>query len=434
LDGLSAVTATSNDAVHQLVAQVFAAEGGRVVGALLRLTGDLDLAEECAQEAFVAALESWPVNGVPPKPGAWLTFVARNRAIDWLRRGVRERLKVAQLSTMTATIDQSVLSPGSADDLLRLLFLCCHPALSTDSQIALTLRLVLGLSTAQIARALLATEATMAQRLTRAKRKIRHARIPLTMPPEAHRGARLATVLQVIYLLFNEGHSATAGESLTRGELCTEAIRLARLLLEVTNPHPEVQGLLALMLLHHARHATRVTDHGQLIPLAVQDRTRWDQAMIQEGVAWLEQALHQRAAGPYQIQAAIAACHATAPTAAATDWPQISALYAKLAALAPSPIVTLNQAVAVAEVDGPAAALALLDPLEEGGQLAHYHLLAAIQADCHRRLQQYTQAAHYYRQALVEVKTAAERDFLTQRLTEVLAAQNGLEQRREPAR
>ena len=424
---MSHVRTERDHTFHQLVARTFAEESGRIVGALVRLTGDLDLAEECAQEAFVTALETWPVNGIPPNPGAWLTFVARNRAIDWLRRGVRERLKVEQIKAMSADIDHAYAVHGGDDDLLRLIFVCCHPALSTDSQIVLTLRLVLGLSTAQIARALLATEATMAQRLTRAKSKIRHSRIPLEMPPTARMAERLSAVLQVVYLLFNEGYSTTAGESLTRMELCAEAIRLARILVRLIPNYPEVQGLLALMVLHHARHAARVSEQGHLVPLAKQDRTRWDQAMIQEGVERLEQALQQRDAGPYQIQAAIAACHATAHSAAETDWAEISALYAKLEAISPSPIVTLNRAVAVAEVAGPAAALDILNRLEAAGQLANYHLLAAIQADCLRRLHRYAEAADYYRKALYAVKTAVEKEFLTQHLTEVLSAQSSID-------
>ncbi len=406
--------------LQRLVTQVFADESGRVVGTLMRLTGDLDLAEECAQDAFMAALETWPVNGVPPNPGAWLTFVARNRAIDRLRRGVRERLKLEQLQAMANDIEGALSIHDGDEDLLRLIFICCHPALSTDTQIALTLRLVLGLSTTQIARALLTSEPTMTQRLTRAKNKIRHSIIPFAMPAVDEMAERLAAVLHVIYLLFNEGYSATGGEALVRSELCFEAIRLARLLVRLAPDQPEVQGLLALMLLHHARSAARLNERGELVPLAEQDRTRWDSAMIEEGIRVLDQALQAKRAGPYQIQAAIAACHVTAPSADETDWPQIQALYAKLEQVSPSPIVTLNRAVAVVMVEGPTAALTLLNELEATGTLAGYHLLAAMQADCHRRLQQYAQAAAYYRKALSEVKTETERIFLLRRLDEVL--------------
>lgn len=356
---------------------------------------------------------------MPPNPGAWLTFVARNRAIDRLRRGVKERLKVEQLKAMADEVDRSPAIHDGDADLLRLVFICCHPALSTDAQIALTLRLVLGLSTTQIARALLTSEPTMTQRLTRAKNKIRHSVIPFEMPIPGAMAGRLAAVLQVIYLLFNEGYSATGGDELVRSELCFEAIRLAKLLISVAPDQPEVQGLLALMLLHHSRRATRLDEQGELVPLSEQDRTRWDRAMIDEGVSVLEQALHRRNAGPYQIQAAIAACHATAAIAEETDWPQIQALYAKLEEVSPSPIVTLNRAVAVATVDGPASALAILNQLEAEGTLACYHLLAATQAECLRRLDQPVQAAAYYRKALSEVKTEAERTFLLRRLNEV---------------
>ncbi|MFN8442984.1 MAG: RNA polymerase sigma factor [Caldilineaceae bacterium] len=413
------MTTHSAEEIRHIVTQMFGNESGRVVGTLMRLTGDLDLAEECAQEAFIAALETWPETGVPPNPGAWLTFVARNRAIDRLRRGVKERLKLEQLQAISEEVDRSLAIHDGDADLLRLVFICCHPALSTDAQIALTLRLVLGLSTTQIARALLTSEPTMTQRLTRAKNKIRHSVIPFEMPVPSAMAGRLAAVLHVIYLLFNEGYSATGGDELVRSELCFEAIRLAKLLISVAPDQPEVQGLLALMLLHHSRRSTRLDEQGELVPLSEQDRRRWDQAMIDEGVAVLEQALHRRNAGPYQIQAAIAACHATAATADETDWPQIQALYAKLEEVSPSPIVTLNRAVAVAVVDGSAAALAILNQLEAEGTLAGYHLLAATQAECLRRLDQPKQAATYYRKALGEVKTEAERAFLLRRLEEL---------------
>lgn len=403
--------------VSDALAHLFREEFGRIVGTLAKLSRDLDLAEESAQDAFAAALNTWPVEGMPPNPGAWLMLVARNRALDRLRRRVNERHKLEHY-LMLNDADPLPLPQEIDDDVLRLIFTCCHPALAVEAQIALTLRTVLGLSTAQIARALLISENTLIQRLQRAKGKIRHSHIPFEMPGYRELAARLAAVLHVVYLLFNEGYSATDGADLVRAELCDEAIRLTRMLMRLIHDQPEVGGLHALLLFQHARRNARVMN-GNLVPLAEQDRARWDAAMIAEGVATLEQVLQTRRAGPYQIQAAIAACHATATAAADTDWPQIKALYQLLVRMSPSPIVRLNYAVAVAEVEGAAAALPLLDALEASGELSRYHLLPATQAECQRRLKHYSQAAKDYERALALVTTIPERAFLLKRLDDV---------------
>jgi len=408
---------TPDDDLSANLARLFSEEFGRIVGTLAKLNGDLDMAEECAQDAFAAALKTWPVEGMPPNPGAWLMLVARNRALDRLRRSINERHKLEQYLMLNDS-DPLPMPQEIDDDVLRLIFTCCHPALAVEAQIALTLRTVLGLGTAQIARALLISENTLIQRLQRAKGKIRHSHIPFEVPGHRELAARLAAVLHVVYLLFNEGYSATDGPDLLRAELCDEAIRLARMLVRLIGDQPEVGGLHALLLFQHARRSARLMN-GILVPLAEQDRTRWDAAMITEGVVALEHALHTRRAGPYQIQAAIAACHATASTAAETDWPQIKALYQLLVRMSPSPVVQLNYAVAVAEVDGPAAALPLLDTLEASGELATYHLLPSTQAECHRRLKHFLQAADYYERALALVNTTPERTFLLQRLEDV---------------
>jgi RNA polymerase sigma-70 factor (ECF subfamily) len=399
-----------------------------VVATLIRMTGDWDLAEECAQDAFAAALERWPRDGVPRRPGAWLTTTARNRALDRLRRGATEAAKLRE---------RAALWPGGEpdegggdgdgddgtvrDDRLRLIFTCCHPALPLEARVALTLRTLAGLTTAEIARALLVSEPTMAKRLVRAKGKIRNAAIPYRVPPAHLLPERTAGVLAVLYLLFNEGYAATAGDDLMRHDLCAEAIRLARALADLMPDEPEALGLLALMLLHHARRAARVDDEGDVVTLEDQDRALWDATEIDEGLALLDAALRQDRAGPYQLQASIAACHAGAATAADTDWARIAQLYGRLAPLVPSAVVELNRAVAVAMADGPAAGLELVQALEASGALAGYHLLPATRADLQRRLERHAEAAAGYREALELASTEAERRYLTRRLAEATA-------------
>jgi RNA polymerase sigma-70 factor (ECF subfamily) len=408
------VTSPTDDAL----ARAFREEWARVVATLIRVTGDWELAEECAQDAFARAVEVWPRDGVPRNTGAWLTTTARNRAIDRLRRdatGTAKLQEVARLSSDEPRDDHS----GIVDDRLRLIFTCCHPALSIDAQVALTLRTLAGLTTAEIARAFLTPEATMAQRLVRAKRKIRNAGIPYRVPPGHLLPERTTAVLAVLYLLFNEGYSATGGADLVRADLCSEAIRLTRTLTELMPDEPEALGLLALMLLHDARRATRVDRVGNLVLLERQDRTRWDADGITEGTAVLDAALRRQQPGPYQLQAAIAACHATASTADATDWAEIAALYGALARINPSPVVELNRAVAVAMADGPQAGLDLVDRLDDSGALRGYYLLRATRADLLRRLGRNAEAARSYRDALEFATTDVERRFLESRLAEV---------------
>jgi RNA polymerase sigma-70 factor (ECF subfamily) len=411
------------EAVDAAVTRAFREDWGQIVATLIGLTGDWDLAEECAQDAFALALQRWPRDGIPRRPGAWLTTTARNRAIDRLRReavGAAKLREAALLSVRDEPADDA--GGGGPDDRLRLMFTCCHPALAFEAQVALTLRTLAGLTTAEIARAFLVSEDTMSKRLVRAKRKIRNAAIPFRVPPAHLLTERTASVLGVLYLLFNEGYAASAGTDLVRQNLTAEAIRLARILARMLPDEPEAGGLLALLLLHDARRAARIDAAGELVPLEDQDRSRWDASQIAEGTRLLEAALRRGRPGPYQVQAAIAACHATAAEAAATDWAQIAALYGQLARLVPSAVVGLNRAVAVGMRDGPAAGLALVEQLERAGELAGYHLLPATRADLLRRLGRRDEAAVAYREALELAPTEPERRYLARRLTETTGA------------
>jgi RNA polymerase sigma-70 factor (ECF subfamily) len=390
-----------------------------VVATLIRVTGDWDLSEECAQDAFALALERWRRDGVPRNPGAWLTTTARNRAMDRLRRATTGAAKLQEVAVLSAHEPSNGNASGVVDDRLQLIFTCCHPALSPEAQVALTLRTLAGLTTAEIARAFLVPEPTMAQRLVRAKRKIRNAGIPYRVPPDHLLPERTGAVLAVVYLLFNEGYAATAGADLVRRGLCAEAIRLARTLARLMPDEPEAVGLLALVLLHDARRAARVDDAGDLVPLEEQDRARWDREAIDEGLELLDAALRRGKPGPYQVQAAIAACHATAAEAATTDWSEIAALYSELTRMVPSAVVELNRAVAVAMADGPKAGLRLVEALEASGALRDYHLLPATRADLLRRLDRLADAAAAYREALELAATDPERRYIARRLAEV---------------
>ena len=389
------------------IERVFREEYGRAVAVLARVFGDIDVAEDAVQDAFAEAARRWPSAGPPPSPAGWIITTARNQAIDRLRREAARDDKYAQAALLHAQ-DEPVEEGPVRDDRLRLMFTCCHPALGAAARVALTLRLLGGLTTAEIAHAFLVPETTMAQRLVRAKAKIRDAGIPYRIPAEADLPARISAVLAVVYLIFSEGYTASSGETLARADLCAEAIRLGRLLARLMPDEPEALGLLALMLLTEARRAARTSPDGAVVLLADQDRARWDGALIAEGQAIVRQCLRRGRPGPYQIQAAINAVHSDAPVAAATDWPQILRLYDQLLAVAPGPVVALNRAVAVAEVDGPSAALALVDSLDLGG----YYLFHAIRADLLRRLGRRAEADAAYEAAIAGTGNEAERAHL----------------------
>lgn len=408
--------------MREQVEAVYRAESRRVLATLIRLLGDFDLAEEALHDAFRAALEQWPRDGLPANPRAWLVSAGRFKAID----GIRRRARFTALEDVAAEVEAipDERAPWETqsveDDRLRLVFTCCHPALAQDAQIALTLREVCGLTTEAIASAFLVPAPTLAQRIVRAKAKIRDARVPYEVPGAGDLPQRLDAVLRVIYLVFNEGYAASSGEALTRPDLSAEAIRLGRLLAGLL-PEPEVLGLLALMLLHESRRPARTSAEGDLVLLEEQDRSLWDRAHIAEGEALIERALGSRRFGPYTLQAAIAAVHAGAPTAAATDWAQIVALYDMLARVEPSPVIELNRAVAVAMRDGPEAGLALVDALLAGGALAEYRLAHAARADLCRRLGRLPEARSAYERALSLTRQAPERRFLERRLAELKA-------------
>jgi RNA polymerase sigma-70 factor, ECF subfamily len=408
------------------VEAVYRAEWGRIVATLIRLVGDFDLAEESAQEAFTAAVDQWRESGIPEYPRAWIIETARHKAIDRIRRrqNFEQKLETYSKSGLLRESEEPNYDTGEIpDDRLRLIFTCCHPALAPEAQVALTLRTLGGLETDEIARAFLVPEATMAQRLVRAKRKIRDAGIPYEVPETSQMRERLDAVLTVLYLVFNEGYAATRGDALVRNELCAEAIRLARLLCTLMSPNPpgEAVGLLSLMMLHDARRAARLDANGDIVVLEEQDRSSWNQQQIAEALPMVEQAL-RRAPGPYALQAAIAAVHCQAPRAEDTDWPQIAALYEMLWRAQPSPIVALNRAVAVAMAQGPQAGLEMIDSLSDSDDLENYHLLHAARADLLRRMGLHAEAAKNYERALELVTNDSERRYLEKRLRQVRQA------------